>query len=159
MSISHLQQNFSHLLDLNQNSRSVKLSLIHSGRSKYSFHSIPLHQRKSEQIVRVLILWKDQRTMYISGVCVIFLYVLEKISVLSLCLNLLQLLKLKLNERISCALKRSKSFLYKASMLEQTYPDTQHLCAKGGWFKILSARASPGGPVVRIHLPMHRTCV
>jgi len=108
LSILHPQQNFSHLLDLNQNSRSVKPSLIHPGRSEYSFCSIPLHQRKSEQIVRVLILWKDQRTMYVSGICVIFLYLLEKILVLSLCLNLFQLLKLKLNERISCTFKEVK---------------------------------------------------
>lgn len=43
--------------------------------------------------------------MYVSGVCVIFLYFLEEMLLLSVCLNLLQLPKLKVDEGISCTFK------------------------------------------------------
>lgn len=48
---------------------------------------IPLHQRESEQIVRVLILWKDQRRMDISEVCgfiYIYIYTRENIGTATL---------------------------------------------------------------------------
>lgn len=43
--------------------------------------------------------------MYVSGVYVTFLYMLEKMLLLSLHLNLLQLPKLKVDERISYTFK------------------------------------------------------
>lgn len=132
LSILHLQQTFTQISNFyfrSQPKQELCEAFSHSPRKIWVLLLASEGIRPSCQSPQSFGRIRKQCTLLVS---VMFLYILEKILALSLCLNLLQLLKLKLDERIVAHSKRSKS---KASMLEQTNPNTQHIRVKRGALK------------------------